>query len=492
MKKIFVVLLTIATFCAHAQKNILLEQSFWKTNPDVASIKAEIEKGADPVALNSNSFDATVLAINNHAPDESVKYLLSLKGNEVDKITHDGRIYFHWAASAGNPALMEYLLGKGSKWDIEDSHGYTPMTFAAANGQKNTEVYELLIRKGVNIKDAVTHDGANALLLTAALDKDLVLSNYFVSKGLDINSADKNGNTAFNYAAKSGDINLLKALQAKGVKYTDNAVLMAAQGNRGNAQGSSVETFQFLESLKLKLTAVNKNGENALHLIVRKTGQAKVISYFLSKGVDVNQADNDGNTVFMNAASYNRDTATLNLLSTSVKNINQVNKKGVSALALAVNYNNPEVVNYLIRKGADIKAVDAAGNNLAYYLIQSYSAGRAAEFDEKTKLLIAAGVNFTAPQQNGNSLYLVAIAKNDIGLLKKLEPLKIDVNAKNNEGMTVLHKAAMTAKDDVILKYLLSIGAQKNVTNDLKESVYDLAVENESLKKNKVSVDFLK
>lgn len=492
MKKIFIILLALTTFCARAQKNILLEQSFWKTNPDVATVKGEIEKGANPAELNSNAFDAVVLAINNHAPDESVKYLLTLKGNEVDKITHDGRIYLHWAASSGNSALMEYLLNKGSKWDVEDSHGNTPVIFAAGAGQKNTEVYEILIRKGVNIKTAANHDGANVLLLGVALDKDLALTNYFLSKGIDINSTDKNGNTAFNYAAKSGDINLLKALQAKGVKYTDNAVLMAAQGNRGNAPGSSLETFQYLEGLNLKLNAVNKNGENALHFIVRKANQAPVISYFLSKGVDVNQVDNAGTTPFMNAASYNRDTATLNLLLPSVKNINQVNKKGVSALALAMNYNSPEVIDYLIKKGADTKVVDADGNNLAYYLIQSYSAGKVAEFDAKMKLLVAAGVNFTAPQQNGNSLYLVAISKNDINLLKKLEPLKLDINARNKEGMTVLHKAAMTANDDVILKYLLSIGAQKNITNDMKESAYDLAVENESLQKNKVPVDFLK
>jgi ankyrin repeat protein len=492
MKKIFIVVLALTTFCAQAQKNILLEQSFWKTNPDVAKVKAEIEKGANPAELNSNAFDAVVLAINNHAPDESVKYLLTLKGNEVDKITHDGRIYLHWAAYAGNPVLMEYLLGKGSKWDVEDSHGNTPVIFAAGGGQKNTEVYEVLIRKGVNIKAAANHDGANVLLLGVALDKDLMLTNYFLSKGIDINSTDKNGNTIFNYAAKSGDINLLKALQAKGVKYTDNAVLMAAQGNRGNAPGSSLETFQYLESLNLKLNAVNKNGENALHFIVRKANQAPVISYFLSKGVDVNQADNDGNTPFMNAASYSRDTATLNLLLPSVKNINQVNKKGVSALALAMNYNSPDAVYYLIHKGADSKVVDAAGNNLAYYLVQSYNPAKVEDFEIKMYLMIIENLDFAASQQNGNSIYMLAIAKNDIQLLKYFKDIIIDVNMKNKEGMTALHKAAMTAKDDVILKYLLSIGARKDITNDMKETAYDLAVENEYLQKNKVSVKFLK
>ncbi|WP_138994919.1 ankyrin repeat domain-containing protein [Larkinella sp. C7] len=490
MKKLLIALLFGTVLSAQAQKNVLLEPSFWQGKPDVSQVKAEIEKGNSPSQFNSNSFDPVVMAINAQAPNETIKYLLSQPGNEVSKITHDSRIYLHWAASRGNVELMEYLLAKGSKTNVEDSHGMTVLNFAAGNGQTNTRVYDLCLQNGADLKKDLNHDGANALLIAVANDKDLKLTDYFVSKGLDLKSTDAAGNNAFSYAARGGNIDILKALLQRGVPATDNALIMASQGGRRGA--TPIEVFQYLESLNLKPTVTNKAGENVLHALVRRPKQNEIIQYFLAKGVDVNQADDEGNTVFMNAAAANRDLAVLEMLQPKVKNINQSNQKGVTALAMAVRGNSPEVVNYLLGKGADVKATDKTGDNLLAYLVQSYNATRTEEFDAKLKLLQDKGLDVKAPQQNGNTLYHLAVTKNDLPLVKRLEALQIDVNSKNKEGITALHKAAMVSKDDAMLKYLLSIGAKKDIATNFKETAFDLASENESLSKSNVSVTFLK
>ena len=72
-----------------------------------------------------------VMAINNDAPAATIKFLLEQPGNEVNKSTHDNRIYLHWAANKGNVAIVEYLIAKGSDINLEDSKGETPITFAA-------------------------------------------------------------------------------------------------------------------------------------------------------------------------------------------------------------------------------------------------------------------------------------------------------------------------------------------------------------------------
>ena len=107
-------------------------------------------------------------------------------------------------------------------------------------------------------------------------------------------------------------------------------------------------------------------------------------------------------------------------------------------------------------------------------------------------ILQAKGLNLAVPQADKNTLYHLAAQKDDLNLFKKLAGLHIDVNAKNAEEMTVLHKVALTAHDDKILKYLLSIGAKKDIETEFGETAYDLAAQNEYLKNNKTDISFLK
>ncbi len=501
MKKIAVIISLVFIICSvKAQsKNTLLKADFWKQSPNVEMVKAEIAKGNNPAELDRRSMDPTTLAINSNAPIETIKFLLAQKGNPVNKITHDSRIYLHWAAMRGSSELVEYLIAKGSELRLQDSHGSEPIVFAASAGQQNTAVYDAFFKAGIDVKTKYKK-GANLLLLGIANDSELAVSNYLVTKGLSLKDVDEEGNTAFDYAARSGNIEFLKALLNKGAKATDGALLFASQGGRGTS--SSIALYKYLvEDLKLNPGIINKSGNNVLHSIVRKPNQEEIISYFLAKGVDVNTADEDGNTPFMYAATRS-SLAVIELLLPKVENINAVNQKGESPLALAIADNTPEVVSFLLSKGANVNVLDKSGNNLAYYLIQSYqpvrgnraeqSANQKDEFTEKLNLLAGKGLDITALQKDGSTLYHVAIIKSDLALLKKLAELKVDLNVKNKEGLTVLHRAALISKDGEILKYLISLGADKSIKTDFDETAYDLAMENDFLSRNNVSVTFLK
>ena len=163
---------------------------------------------------------------------------------------------------------------------------------------------------------------------------------------------------------------------------------------------------------------------------------------------------------------------------------------GFSALTNAVNRNTVNVVSYLLKNNADVNVKDKDGNTLSYYLINNFKVNNPEVFETKLKVLEKNGLVINQLQNSENTLLHIATQRNNLALLKRLASFKIDVNAINKENLSALQIAVMKAKDDKIIKYLLSIGADKNVKTDFDETIYDLASENELLKKH--NLNFLK
>jgi ankyrin repeat protein len=195
------------------------------------------------------------------------------------------------------------------------------------------------------------------------------------------------------------------------------------------------------------------------------------------------------------SAAASHELENVKILFEKTKNINTQNKEGESALTFAVKNGSAEIVDFLLKNKADLKVMDNKGNNLGAYLVLSYRPTRPEQkddFSEKITLLQSAGLHLTIPQNDGSSLLTLAASKNEMDLLKKLEVLNININAVDKEKMSALHKAALVAKDDSILKYLVGLGINKNLKTEFDETAFDLASENEILKKNKIDLSFLK
>ncbi|WP_103071784.1 ankyrin repeat domain-containing protein [Aquimarina sediminis] len=495
--KVILVFILFVTMLQAQTKNVFHDREFWKTSPSIDIIEQKISEGNNPSALNPYGFDAVVYAILEKAPNASVIHLLSKKGNDVNKLTHDKRTYVFWAAYANNVELMKHLIANNARMDLIDSHKFSVLTFAAATGQTNKEIYELCIENGIDIKNDRDEHGANALLLLTPYLKDFTLVDYFTAKGLDLNSTDNDGNGVFNYTARTGNKEMLDQLIKKGISYKElnkqggNAMIFASQGTRKGP--NSLDFFTYLENLGIQPNITTKNGVTPLHSLAYRNKNFDVLNYFLNKNVDVNQADHKGNTPLLNAAHSNSLDA-IKLLAKNTSDLNKVNKNGQSALSHAIKSNTLDVITFLIEKKANLSLIDAKGNHLGYYLIESYKPGKVDLFKAKKEVLTQNGLDLSLSQKDGNTIYHLAVDKNDLDLLKTIHSYgyDIDINAKNLEGITALHKAAMTAKNDKILSYLLSIGADKTIKTNFEESVFDLASENEILKVNDVNIKFLK
>ncbi|MCX7551174.1 ankyrin repeat domain-containing protein [Xanthomarina sp. F2636L] len=468
-----------------AQENIFLEREFWSSNPSIETIDQNIKKGHDISQANSNNFDAVVLAILQDVSYDTLEYIQSKPGNDVNKLTHDGRTYIFWAAYKGNVPFMEYLLKKGAKTDVTDDKGNTILNFAAGSGQQNTQVYDLCLAHGANLEKDLTPNGANALLLAAPFDTDFVLIDYFTSKGLSINSVDSEGNGVFNYVAKTGNIDLLNKLLERNIKGNDQAFVFAAYGTRGKTNG--IEAYKFLESTGLNPNTRTKEGISPLQIVAARNKDVSITNYFIEKGADINLADKNGNTALIHAASRN-NLEVISTLLKGTKDINWVNNKGQSALSLAIANNSAKVVSFLMEHKANVEVLDTNGNHLAYYLLDAFPSD---DFQEKVKLLKTQGFDISKVQEDGNTLYHLAVSKNNLELVKWVSQYKVDINAKNKEGNTALHLAAMSATDMEILKYLIEQGAKKKELTEFEETAFDLASENEILLAKKLNFDFL-
>ncbi|MFC5048618.1 ankyrin repeat domain-containing protein [Aquimarina hainanensis] len=489
-----VILLCIGSLKITAQEsNPFHDRAYWKTNPTISSVEAKIKKGASPTASNSHGFDAVCYAILEKASNETIIHLIN-KGNDVNKRTHDARTYIFWAAYKGNLELMKYLVANGAKTDIVDGTGYSLLLFAAVTGQTDKKIYEYCIAQGADVVNEVNKDGANALLLILPHLNDFDLVTYFTKKGLDLYGEDTLGNNAFNYAAKKANIPILEQLKKKGISHNGkneeggNAMIMASRTRR---KANPLSFFKYLENLGVASNVTTNKGITPLHGLAYNAKDTAVFEYFVSKGVDVNQKDVNGNTALINAA-YRNTLPVVTLLANKGKDVTITNNEGVSALARAVQRNTPEIVEFLLTAGANVNAVDKKGNTIGYYLIKSFSSKKENDFDKKVALLKKHGWNSQISEGNGSTLFHIAMEKHSIPLLKKIHAMGININTKDKNGNTALHLAAMKSKNPKILKYLMTIGADKKIVTEFNESVYDLATENELLKENNSSLNFLK
>lgn len=492
MRKYFTLIILLLGLYINAQSNIFLGKDFWKTNPTIEQVKQKIKEGNNPTEFNKWSFDAVCYAIISHAPTETIKYLITLKGNEIDKNTHDGRNYLLWAGYGGDYELVKYLVDKGSDIHWVDDFGYDLVTFTAVGGNTNPQLYDLYKSLGFKLSNH-KKNGANALLIASQGAKSINDLQYFVKNGMPLQSVDNKGNNVFLYVASKGNVSLLKELKKANIDYNvvnnngENALLKSAQGARRHS--NKLETFKYLIDLGLNAQQVNNKGENVLHYLAKSNPNWDIFEFLMKQGVDINSVDQKGNTPFMNAVNYNNTNAQ-NIFKLN-KKFNTQNKKGYSVLSYAVANLNVDMVNKLLDKKVNTDIINHENESLINILFANYNEKKKDNFNKILDILKSKGVKPTINAKSGNNLYHYIVEKNVPSLLPIANDLGIDIDKTNKEGLTPLHVSAMKAKDLIMLKALVDLGANIRIHTEFGENAEVMALENELLNVSSEELKFL-
>ena len=212
----------IADLLIRAQANVNAANEYGATalfvasaNGHVALIRRLLEGKANPNAQLLSGETPLMAAVDNGHLDAASTLLE--RGAEVNaKETNGGQTALMWGTANKSPALVQLLLDRGADIHARSKGGFTPLLFAAQQG--DVESGRILLQAGADVNERSDKDRKTALIIaTASGNRDI--SGLLLDKGADPNLADESGFTALHYAASDRNgADLVRALFARGAQ----------------------------------------------------------------------------------------------------------------------------------------------------------------------------------------------------------------------------------------------------------------------------------
>jgi ankyrin repeat protein len=370
-------------------------------------VEALLAAGADPKRAQTNGITPLMTA----ARTGSVPVVRMLLARNVDvnaTIPATGQTALMWATAERHLPIMQELIAAGASVKTTSKIGFSPLLFAARNG--DIDAAKLLLETGAGVNDPGA-DGTSPLALAVVSGQD-AFAHFLLERGADANST-MYGVGALHAAAGSVDIwlrdwfrerqvdyarstleigparrvALVKALLAHGADPNARITTKLTTGVQGwltNKRGAfepfSVGTGNLTGATPLWVAAFDmhdgRQGVSTSMTPSVKSERPDILRALLAGGADPNLATADGTTPLMVAAGLGRGTylpgqkrggrtpnaeeAVKVLLDAGVP-VNATNEAGFTALHGAAFKGLNEVIEILVSRGAEINARDHRG-----------------------------------------------------------------------------------------------------------------------------------
>lgn len=286
-----------------------------------------------------------------------VKAGADLRTKEVN-----GKTALFIAAEANNKNALNELL-KYKKVDISALNADKYNAFTIATRHNNKEAVDLLLKYSDPAAHAVlanqpNYQGDNALAKAIKLEHVDMVKKLLTIPGIDVYAKNKDGESAFDLALNSSNLNILQKFIDAGLDINDTFdneskdTLLHSYAKANNSDG-----VDFCLMNKADINAVNADEKTAL-MIATTNSNTHIMSHLLQvMGIDTEIKDKDGNTALM-LAVLNNDHYAVDTLLDGGASTSPENNKDQTALLMALDLQHHECTVELLEAGAELEDID--------------------------------------------------------------------------------------------------------------------------------------
>jgi len=309
---------------------------------------------------------------------ETVKALLKGGAKPNAQEANGGQTALMWALSKRQSAVVEELVKGGADVQLGSKTGFTPLMFAAQQGDVDSG--RILLRAGAKPNEAQPKTGLTSLMIASAMGNakavDLLLDN-----GANPNLVDANGYAPLHRAVRDSDYGIdvdkkdavliiVKSL----LKHGADPNLRLKQDKEKAAEeirNGSVQNYK--KRTAVTLTEIILQGATPL-VLAAEVNNLDVIKALVEAKADPNIATESGTTALIMASGAGTDVQrarepeeratavkTAKYLVEHGADVNVAGQYGWTAIHAASYQGLNDVIEYLVSKGGNIDAKDNFG-----------------------------------------------------------------------------------------------------------------------------------